>query len=216
MAKGNGGTRASGSAKATAPTPEEIFERRIANAINEFKLRSPNDDSLNMVGNIDNGGAFWKRHAQERTAIIDAMGKMYDTYDIPVLDEVQFAEKRNPGTAAETKFSGPYDRTMMFYQAGAKTKLLAEQSSIHEMTHLMVGHSFGRMPKEINRRVSELYQNAVSSIPRTNRNVDENYWRENKKEFLSETFAKALTGQSLNRFEKEAFLIVHNHFKKKS
>lgn len=214
MAKGNGGTRMSGPSRATAQTQEETLGRRIADAIEQFKSRLPNEDSLNMVGDINNGGAFWKRHAQERAEIIDAIGKMYDTYDIPVLDEVQFVEKRNPGTAAETKFSGPYDRTMMFYQAGAKTKLLAEQSAIHEMTHLMVGPSFGRMPKEINSRVSDLYQSALSSIPRTSNNVDKNYWRENKKEFLSETFAKALTGQPLNQYEKEAFMIVHNKFKK--
>ena len=178
--------------------------------------RSYDRVAFRNVGNIVTADAFAKNRKSSaiKEGVLDGIGRMYDSYDIPRLTQVAFyGENRFSNEAAATSPDGKYMR----FNTSINSRNEAKEFAYHEMTHLMTGPKFERLSNSASLRIQSIYYDAMKNIsPAKGRGAAYfNYWRTNMYEFVSVSFQKALTGQSMNEYEKRAFLLVHNSFKKK-
>lgn len=220
MAKGNGGTRTTGASGITpAPTAEQIFEGQVADAISAFDGLSPTRKSFekDAQANIDNpiriATAFSSARGSNaiKEGAMEGIGMMYDMYNIPRLKEVAFnGANRYSDEAAATSPDGKYMR----FNTDNRSRNQAKEHAIHEMTHVMVGPDFQRISPSMAMQIRSIHGQARNDIKST-RNSYRDYWRTDPREFVSVAFQKALTGQSMNQYEKSVFLLIHNQFKKR-
>ena len=146
-----------------------------------------------------------------REATLEAIGRMYGMYDIGPMKELLFTS----GNATYQGTTSPEGRYMKI-EPNTRRGYVTE-TAIHEMTHAMLGGKFQKVPKELAYRIRRNYDAALANVPaaRGANAAFKNYWREDVYEFASVVFQKALTGQSLNQYERDTFVAIHNHFKRR-
>ena len=225
MAKGSGGTRARGTnvrgvVEAPKPTQEELAAQEFERAVNSFASLSPvrssfERDARANIGEVMEASVFSanRRAKAIRDGVFEGMGQMYDTYRIPRLTQVAFnGENRYSDEGAATSPDGKYMR----FNTGIRSRNEAKEFAVHELTHVMVGPKFQNLTAPEAHSLRSIFNAAKSAIPEARgRNAGyHNYWRTDAHEFVSVAFQKALTGQPLNQYERGAFMIVHNKFKK--
>lgn len=225
MAKGSGGTRAGGTntrgvVEAPRPSQEELEAQEFERAVNSFASLSPvrssfERDARANIGEVREASAFTANRKAKaiRDGAMEGLGQMYDTYRIPRLTQVAFnGENRYSDEGAATSLDGKYMR----FNTGIRSRNEAKEFAVHELTHVMVGPKFQNLSTSEAQFLRSIYNTAKSAIPEARgRNAGyQNYWRTDAHEFVSVAFQKALTGQSLNGYERAAFMIVHNKFKK--